>query len=200
MTPRTKLLVSLALSGAWFAAQRLAFGGFYLGLAPVAAVVVAVGALASDRAALRGDLRPLGLGLGLGALLAGLTQLSFAPMASLLPSLPELVRPLYAASRVHAPGMELPAFAMIVVAEELLWRGLLFEALREQLGAAPAVALSSVVYALAQGGTGSWVVMAVALAFGLLWGAMRAWTGKLLPGLACHAVWTTVVVLAYPLA
>jgi membrane protease YdiL (CAAX protease family) len=200
MTSRTKVLVSLALSGAWFVSQKLAWGGFYLGLAPVAAVIVALGARFTDRAALRGDFKQLALGLGLGALLAGLTQLLFAPLASVLPWLPEMVRPLYAASRMHAFGTELPAFATIVVAEELLWRGLLFEALREKLGGPKAVALASLVYALAQGGTGSWVVMAVALGFGLLWGAMRAYTDKLLPGLACHAVWTTVVVLAYPLA
>lgn len=194
-----RLLLALVLSALWYASQRVAWHGFYVGLAPVAGAILVAAAWLGERAAMRPSVRALATGALAGALMVLATPPLFHVAAGLSPRLVEWLRPLYAASRVHSYGVELPAFVAIVVAEEALWRGLTFEALRARIGVAGAVLLSTFVYGLAQLGTGSWLVVAAAWACGLVWTSLRAWSGSLWPGLVCHFAWTTVIVLAKPL-
>ena len=201
MNPAVPLtpILPLMLSVAWFASQRLAWQGFYLGLLPVALVILATGLRTLDRALLRSSTRSFAIGLAAGAIMSLATRLAFPFVVTFAPFLGEAVGELYVLSRVTRPTIELSAFVAILLAEELLWRGLLFEPLRSRLGPRGAILLSSLVYALAQGGTGSAVVVAIAFACGVVWSALREHTGGLVAPLVCHAVWTTMTVLLFPL-
>jgi membrane protease YdiL (CAAX protease family) len=98
----------------------------------------------------------------------------------------------------------LPAIVLVIVAEELLWRGLFFDGV--PLGALPvprATALAFAVGALAYGagqlGPGEPVLAAVALFMGLLWAVEAVLTGALVASLVSHATWTLWVFGVAPL-
>lgn len=52
--------------------------------------------------------------------------------------------------------------------------------------------------ALAQLGTGSWVVGLVALVCGALWTLERVCTGSVLAALITHWLWTSIVIVLFP--
>ena len=79
----------------------------------------------------------LGLATGAAAVLA--THLLFALAARLAPGLPAAVRQLYAGLEAPpGPLAALPVTALVVLAEEVVWRGLLVDELVARLGTAPA--------------------------------------------------------------
>jgi hypothetical protein len=69
--------------------------------------------------------------------------------------------------------------SVLVLAEELLWRGALLEALENRMAEPLAFALSVLTYALAQLGSGSWIVFALAIVCGTVWTFARRFTGSL---------------------
>ena len=80
----------------------------------------------------------------------------------------------------------------------MLWRGALLDALRRYLPVGTAAVLSTLCYAGAQLGSGSWLVVALAVVFGGLWTAQRLWTRSLLAPLLTHLAWTATVVAIAP--
>jgi membrane protease YdiL (CAAX protease family) len=60
------------------------------------------------------------------------------------------------------------------------------------------LAISVATYAAAQFGTGSWIVMLLALVCGTLWTLQRQLTRSLLSPLLAHLIWTPTVILFYP--
>jgi membrane protease YdiL (CAAX protease family) len=121
------------------------------------------------------------------------------------------------------PWVPLLLIPFIIVSEELIWRGVFFEALlRRQafrrsgvqafgvratndcqpstLNLAAAVVLSAIAYALAHAPIGSLLLTGLALACGLFWSALRAGTGSLIPPLVCHLAWDLLVFALRPLA
>lgn len=201
MSARDRILLALALSAAWVGSSRLPVESDYLRLVPVALfVLVAVLALSpAERSSLRPQARTVLVGLLAGAAMVALTYPAFDLLAAELPALGGATEALYARSRWFAPLLELPALVLVVVAEELLWRGLLAGALRESLGAAATIALAAAVYALAQAGLGSGLLVGLAFGCGLVWGGLRFATGSLWAPFGCHLVWTTSVVVIWPL-
>lgn len=141
----------------------------------------------------------VGFGLAVGVASVAATHLAFAPLAARLPSLAGEVDGLYALAGVGLST--LGATLVVIVAEEVLWRGAAGGALvaRVPSGAARA-ALATGLYAAAQSGGGSvWLVVA-ALGLGGLWAALAAARGgRLVAPLVAHAVWTLLVLGAWPL-
>jgi membrane protease YdiL (CAAX protease family) len=84
------------------------------------------------------------------------------------------------------------------MAEELLWRGALLEALERRTSRLAAFAISVGSYALAQLGSGSWIVFALALVCGALWTLERLLTRSLLASAISHLIWTQTVILLHP--
>lgn len=108
------------------------------------------------------------------------------------------------ALRDHVP-FAVAALVLIVVAEELLWRGLVISLLEELVGSSRAWVWAAVLYALAHVPT-VWalrdpvaglnpVVPAGALVVGLLWGYMARRFERLLPGIFSHVLfdWTLLM-------
>jgi len=113
----------------------------------------------------------------------------------------------------HAPKVG-AAIAVVALAEELVWRGMVTQLLADKMGTRTAWVAAAVLYAAAYvptmwalraggvGGGGSLnpVLPIAALGAGLLWGGMaRTFGGRLAPGVLAHALFDWAVVMMFPL-
>jgi membrane protease YdiL (CAAX protease family) len=139
------------------------------------------------------------LGAALWAASLGLMQIQatlWPPSAEFL----DIFRRLHAALKPEGP---LDAMASVVaiavfpaVCEEIVLRGALLPGLRRGLGAAGAVAASALVFGLihvdqAQGAS-AWFRVPFTVLVGVVLGALRLWTGSLVPPILAHAVLNTI--------
>ena len=77
--------------------------------------------------------------------------------------------------------------------EEILFRGFLFTAIAgSKLGAAGAILITSIVWALFHAGY-VWQELVIITAFGFVLGWLVWQLGSVWPGIACHAVWNFCV-------
>jgi len=137
-------------------------------------------------------------GLLVGVVMTAATYPAFRIAVSIMPWLDQQVQGLYAASRTTSLPVAMAWVTVIIVAEELLWRGLLLEVLDKRVPRGLDVGLSVLTYALAQLGSGSWVVFALAAVCGSLWSMQRRLTHSLLSPLISHMIWTHTVILLWP--
>jgi len=113
--------------------------------------------------------------------------------------------------QAHAPAVA-ATIVGVVIAEEVLWRGMVTQLLADRIGTRTAWIWSAALYALAyvptawslraDAGPGAGldpVLPAAALAGGLLWGAMARTFGRLAPGILAHALFDWAVVMMFPL-
>jgi membrane protease YdiL (CAAX protease family) len=101
------------------------------------------------------------------------------------------------------------AIAVMAVAEELVWRGLVTTLLAERLGSRTAWLYSAVLYALAHVpsmwalrsplGALNPILPLAALGAGLAWGAMARGFGRLAPGMLAHGLFDWCVLMMFPL-
>lgn len=179
-------------------------GGTWLPLGGMAAAAAAR-LLARDpeaRALLRPSLGALALGLTAGAVQVAVTIGLYGPAARLLPGLRAATRDLYAV--LGAGGYGAPALAaligVIILAEEVVWRGTLLRAVPGGRGRAAAGLLAlSTLYALSHAPSGSPLLVLIAFACGAYWGALRLATGSLFASAVAHVLWDAAILLAWPL-
>ena len=88
---------------------------------------------------------------------------------------------------------------LIVIAEELVWRGVAFVLLGDHRSRAQLIVISTVLYALPQLIGGSWVLVCAALSLGTLLGLQRARSGRLTEAMITHAVWSVAIFGLVPL-
>jgi membrane protease YdiL (CAAX protease family) len=104
------------------------------------------------------------------------------------------------------------AIAVVALAEELVWRGMVTQLLADRVGTRTAWVWAAALYGLAyvptawslraaDGASGGLdpVLPVAALGAGLLWGAMARFTGRLAPGVLAHALFDWAVVMMFPL-
>jgi len=201
-SPRV-LLIMLGLTVGWgLLMQRFgSTGNIYAVMGPFAlSVLLVVVALSSSKLAiwLRPHRRGVLSGLAVGVAMTLATYPVYALLRSLVPEIEHHVAALYAAAHQTTLAAALPWVIAIIVAEELLWRGALLYVLERRVPPALAMTISVATYAAAQFGTGSWIVMLLALVCGTLWTLQRHFTRSLLSPLLAHLIWTPTVILFYP--
>jgi CAAX protease family protein len=176
--------------------------GLWGGIATTA-LALGVLCLLLARDALAPLLRPtprlLALGVIAGLVMLLVTYAAYPPLSRSWTLLGAGVPPLYAAFRSPRPAWLFLALPLVVVAEELAWRGVVFEALRRRLPPLPAVIACAVLYAGAHAPAGSLVLTGVALACGVFWSALRASTRSLVPCTLAHLIWDLTVMMLRPL-
>lgn len=197
------LLLMLGLIVGWgLLMQRFgSAGNIYAVMGPFAlSVLLAVVALASSKLViwLRPNRRAVLSGVAVGVAMTLATYPAYALLSSLVPDLHTQVAALYTAAHQTTLAEALPWVLAIIVAEEVLWRGALLYVLERRVPPALAMAISVATYAAAQFGTGSWIVMLLALVCGTLWTLQRHFTHSLLSPLLAHLIWTPTVILFYP--
>ena len=146
----------------------------------------------------RFGLREAAIGVGMGALMTGLTYPLYRLAAALLPSLSVTVATLYRSSDERNLGLALCWVFVILSAEELLFRGAFLVALERHMSRPTALCVSTLAYAAAQAFSGSLLVGLLALCCGSVWAIERMLTGSLVAPLLSHMVWTPVVILLCP--
>ncbi|HTV25879.1 MAG TPA: CPBP family intramembrane glutamic endopeptidase [Polyangiaceae bacterium] len=197
------LLLMLGLIVGWgLLMQRFgSTANIYAVMGPFAlSVVLVVVALASSKLVvwLRPNARAILSGVGVGVAMTLVTYPAYALLRSLIPPIEPYVASLYASAHQTTLGEALPWTLAIIIAEELLWRGALLYVLARRVPPALAILISVATYAVAQFGTGSWIVMLLALVCGTLWTLQRHLTRSLLSPLISHLIWTPVVILFFP--
>lgn len=202
---RPALLAGAALVAGWpVALSQLHRGDVYAVMGPYGLLVIAALSALAHVAHVpvltpRHAARSAAMGLGVGVVMTVLTYVVYAGAVRRIPSLAVHVGGLYRASHAESTAVALAWTAVVVVAEELLWRGWLLVPLARRVGARGAMAISLVTYALAQAGSGSVVMLLAALVCGAIWLALRSTARSILAPLVAHAIWTFTIVHALPL-
>lgn len=142
--------------------------------------------------------RDLAIGAGVGVAMTVLTYPLYQLAVTLVPSLAPVVAGLYQSSHQGHWLAALVWLVVIILAEELLFRGAWLAVLSQRVGTRTALGLSVALYAGAQAFSGSLVVALLALCCGMLWTLERALTGSLLAPLISHLIWTPTTILLRP--
>jgi hypothetical protein len=168
-----------------------------------AAIALGLAVLVFDHAASRRALRPsarlLAIGLAAGALMSVATYLAYPLVTQLFPFIATQTAFLYAAFRVPPALVAALVLVPVIVGEELVWRGVTQAALVARFGRARGVLLAAFGYALAVAPLGSPVLVFVAFACGLVWGALREASHSLVAPLLAHLLWDLLVLVWLPL-
>ncbi|MBK8172028.1 MAG: CPBP family intramembrane metalloprotease [Sandaracinaceae bacterium] len=86
-----------------------------------------------------------------------------------------------------------------MIAEEIVWRSVVQDALVNRIGLRWGVVVAAVLYAVSLAPLGSPVLILVALLCGLTWSVLRATTASLLAPIVAHLVWDLMVLFLVPL-
>ena len=141
------------------------------------------------------------LGLGTGLLMAVATWVLYPLSTALVPEIETEVTKLYALLRqTPGPIAAFPVLVLVVLAEERVWRGLAIDVFARSRPGAQAAVLAAIVYTFPQIAFRSPLLVAVALACGLVWGGLRVYTRGLAAPLLAHLLWDVLVFVLFPVA
>jgi membrane protease YdiL (CAAX protease family) len=139
------------------------------------------------------------LGVGAGVVLYLATAV-FLAVALRWPPLARHTEAVYDQRRGLSLGRAL-AISLLMVApgEELLWRGVVLGVLMRTLPGWPVVpVIAWAAYVAANAFSASIPIVLAAAVGGGAWTALAAWTGGVVAPLACHVVWTGLMILRPP--
>lgn len=140
-------------------------------------------------------------GIGTGVVMSLATWAIYPVSGELVPQIHVEVPKLYALLRqTPGPVAAFPVLVVVVLAEELVWRGLAIDVFARGRPGGRAVFLSAVVYTIPQIAFRSPLLVVVALACGLVWGALRIQTRGLVAPLLAHLIWDLLVFVLFPVA
>lgn len=168
-----------------------------------AAILLGAGFLASYQK----SLRPLLLvqrsgivfGFVAGVVMIAATYLLFPLCAGLFPGLASGTQQLYRLLN-SGPGLvRLVLLPLVIIGEEVVWRGLFQTIASRRLGAAGGVLVTGLIYAAVHAPIGAPLLTFVAFCCGVYWSLIRARTNSLVPGLVSHLAWDAVVMVLFPL-
>ena len=171
-------------------------------IAAVVSLVAAAFTLGRDRLRLlvSGRHRSAWWGALAGLAMAAVTHLGYAVVARLVPAVRSEVIELYGSLHDRpGPVAALPLIVVVVVAEELVWRGVAHEWLSRRMAPAAVVVAQTALYAVPQLASHSALLPLVAIYGGLLWGAARVASRDLVAPTAMHLVWDVVLFVLIPL-
>lgn len=136
-------------------------------------------------------------GVGLYAATAG-----FMIVAGRWPPLARHTTALYENRRHISLPAALGISALLVApGEELLWRGVVLEAFRTWIGSSALAPVGAwVVYVAANAVSGSLPIFLGAVVGGAAWTALAIFTGGVAASIACHVLWTALMVAFPPVA
>lgn len=169
----------------------------------ITAVLLGVTGLFLDgpslRATLRLDRRVLATGLGFGAAMTAATYVAYPILEGIAPGMRSEVAVLYVAFGKPGLGLVLVCLPAIILCEEIVWRGVVFEALQARFSGLVTILLGSGLYALAHAPIGSLALVFACICVGVCWNTLRWWTGSLAAAVLAHLLWNLIVLILFPL-
>ena len=139
------------------------------------------------------------VGVGAGVALYAGTR-AFVWVVSRWPAFTKHVEALYDQRKGVSLGAALLVSAVLVgPGEELFWRGLVQTRLGELTTSLTGAVLAWLLYVGANAASASLPIVAGAVVSGAVWGALAFWSGGVLAPMACHAVWTGLMVALPPM-
>lgn len=146
----------------------------------------------------RDGARDLALGLVTGLALGGI----FLVGALVLARIPALRAPVETLLAHADQGIFVVVLALTLLngyAEELFFRGALFDALPGH-GARLPIIVTSVVYTVVTAAAGIWMLAVAGLVLGLVCAVLRARTGGTSAAIVCHLTWSLIMIFLLPRA
>jgi membrane protease YdiL (CAAX protease family) len=185
------LVMSLSVVFAWVADVWMG-----LTVAMGSALVIALASRPARRFSL--SVFNMAAGVGAGLFLYGLTRLVAWVLPSLWPGWENGAQALYLWQRGHSWLFLAPTLVMIIIAEEVAWRGVIARFFMERWGKALGIVAAASVYALAHWAAFNPLLAIAAFGCGLFWGWLYAASDDLAPPVVSHLIWDTLL-LSFPL-
>ncbi len=185
------------LLGAW-ASNHL---GIWISLSTTA-VLLGAAILVFERASHWGNgnhVRFVIVGALVGLFMAAGTLLLFEPVTQAFPVLRADIAELYAVFRSAGLLAILMLMPLVVMCEELVWRGVIHGALVRRTSWPLALIAGSTLYAVAHVPMGSPALVLTSFGAGVCWNALRTYTDSLPAVMAAHLVWNFVVLVFFQL-
>lgn len=138
-------------------------------------------------------------GVVTGLVFVGITHVGAEMAVGFDERISPMIRDLYAAVNFPpGPRAAFPVVLLVATMEEVVWRGLVIEMLKEKR-ALVVLVVSVILYAIPQIASLSLPLLGAAIFCGALWGALRLWRGDLVAPLVNHLVWNAGVFVLAPL-
>jgi uncharacterized protein YbjT (DUF2867 family)/membrane protease YdiL (CAAX protease family) len=198
--------IPAAAFGALLAAAILGVGAGFLRGGDVwtslfaAGLVLAAGALGIG--GVRDLLRPtpgrLALGVGIGLLQFAVTKAVLAGLSAAWPGWTSLARDLYAWQGPHGRLFLAATLPLVVLSEELVWRGAVTRFLADRAGWLAGVGGGALLFAAAHAVSGNPLLVAAAAICGAFWGWLAEAFDDLSVPFAAHLVWDVLLLFAWP--
>jgi uncharacterized protein YbjT (DUF2867 family)/membrane protease YdiL (CAAX protease family) len=145
--------------------------------------------------------RPSARHLAQGAAAAAVLYAAGAVVVRLLvasPTLAAQMADVYGWKRAVPDALAVPLLLLIVLGEEIVWRGAVTLPLAARLGPWAGVLAGAVAFAAAHLALGMPVLLVAALGAGAFWGALAVKTRSLVPALVSHVLWDLTVLFWLP--
>ncbi len=202
LSPARQDLTALAVAilwgwGAWESHVYGIWGALGVSALVLSAVVLALEGRAVVGNGRHARMSPLGVAAGL--VMAGGTVALFAPVTTAFPALFGDVARLYEAFGDPGSIATMVLLPVIVIGEEIVWRGAVQGALARRMRWLPAAIAGALVYALAHTPVGSPALVLACLGAGFCWSALRGLTDSLPATIVAHLVWDFVVLVVHQL-
>lgn len=197
----TYCVTTLLLAAAWHA--RFAHGLWIVeAIAGVVGIALALFAFGGSwRTALALSKRNAAAGIGLGLFLVIATQLSARLLLPYMPPVLAETRRLYALMQgPFGAAHYAPLVALVVVAEELVYRGVVTTLCEQRLRPMQTVVCATALYAVPLVASGSWLLVAIGVTLGACWTVARLRSQSLLVTLLAHYLWSCSTFVVFPLA
>ena len=144
--------------------------------------------------------RGVAAAVALGVALVAATHLGFQVLGYASPALAVTVRGLYLSIDLGASRLALAALTtIIVIGEELVWRGVAIDAVRMRSKLAVG-AISVALYVLPQLPGHVPVLIVAATGLGAIFAAQRLVTGRITDAILTHAIWSVAVFVVLPVS
>jgi uncharacterized protein YbjT (DUF2867 family)/membrane protease YdiL (CAAX protease family) len=137
-------------------------------------------------------------GLFAGAVHYAATLLVLRFLSRVWPEWEGAARTLYAWRAGHSPLLIVPTFLVILLAEELLWRGIVTRYLIERCGRVPGIVYAAAIYTLAHWATLNPLLLIAAFGSGLYWGWLYTSTDDLVTPTVAHLLWDVLLLFLFP--
>ena len=143
--------------------------------------------------------REIALGCAVGAGMYLATWALFPPVGAAMPWVGADAKALYGwLDEPPGPVAALPVVCLLIAVEEIVWRGVAVDLLG--VGRHTRTwAIATLLYAIPHLASGSLLLVALALACGAVWTALRLTTGSLSASTTSHLVWSLCAFVFFPL-